>query len=253
MLNKTLYDHYWTKGWVVVPDVFSHDEMERMAELSMAAGKSQLDSDNAMAVDQSVDGNAKAPRKIDQPFLKEPRFRDYVLDQQLRGLVEALIGRRPLLFADQIFMKPPHFGSSKPYHQDNFYFRLRPKDHVITAWIAMDDVNEENGCLRYIDGSHRESILPHDPISNEPYNLAPPEHLIDRSRESLALVDKGGVVCHHVETLHTSHRNESSRWRRAYATHWVSDQVTSMDEQNDQFNQAYFKQPELAPLFQAAE
>ena len=36
-----------------------------------------------------------------------------------------------------------------------------------------------------------------------------------------------GVVFHHSKTLHTSHRNESDQWRRAYATHWASAGVVS--------------------------
>ena len=35
-------------------------------------------------------------------------------------------------------------------------------------------------------------------------------------------MEKGGVVFHHGTALHTSHQNNSERWRRAYATHWVS-------------------------------
>ena len=88
-------------------------------------------------------------------------------------------------------------------------------------------MDEENGCLRYIDGSHRQGILPHEPLPNEPYNKAPTPELIDLSRESIAPLKKGGVVLHHCQTLHTSHRNHSNRWRRGYATHWGTADVTS--------------------------
>ena len=168
-----------------------------------------------------------APRKINAPFLKEPDFQSFVLDARLSRIIEDLIGVEPVLVTDQIFMKPPHFGSAKPYHQDNYYFKCDPADHVITAWIAMDNVDESNGCLRYIEGSHKGPVLPHEtPDPDEPYNLVPPPELIDFSKEALAEVNKGGVVFHHCKTLHTSHRNESDRWRRGYATHWASAQTT---------------------------
>ena len=96
-------------------------------------------------------------------------------------------------------MKPPEFGSAKPYHQDNAYFLCQPADDVLTAWIALDDVDVDNGCLRYIDGSHRQGILP---------------------------LRRGGVVLHHCQTLHTSHKNQSDRWRRGYATHWGTADVS---------------------------
>ena len=85
----------------------------------------------------------------------------------------------------------------------------------------------DNGCLRYIDGSHRQGILPHQPLPGEPYNRVPAAELIDLSRESVAPVRKGGVVLRHSQTLHTSHKNQSTRWRRGYATHWGAADVSS--------------------------
>jgi len=162
-------------------------------------------------------------------------------------VLTVLLGDQPLLKSDQIFMKPPHVGSAKPYHQDNFYFQCTPGDHVITAWIALDDVDKQNGCLRYISGSHAGGVVPHNEVPNEPYNLTPPDDLVDLSREALAPVRQGGVVFHHSETLHTSHRNTSDRWRRGYATHWVTADVTS---KTDGLDQAYFNQPEYDEIRQ---
>jgi ectoine hydroxylase-related dioxygenase (phytanoyl-CoA dioxygenase family) len=65
-----------------------------------------------------------------------------------------------------------------------------------------------------------------------------PPALIDLSKDSLALVGKGGVVFHHSQTLHTSHRNQSDRWRRGYATHWVTQDVIS---ENETLDTAYFR------------
>ena len=46
----------------------------------------------------------------------------------------------------------------------------------------MDDVDEESACLRYIEGPHKEEVLPHEaPDSDEPFNLVPPAELIDLS------------------------------------------------------------------------
>ena len=237
MQPKT-YQHYWKKGWAVEEGIFSREEADRIAQVALDLSQQELSNDNKdYVVDKSEDGEI-APRKIDRPFLKRSEFQAFVLDERLTGLVAELLGAQPLLSSDQIFMKPPQFGSAKPYHQDNFYFQCDPGDHVITAWVALDDVAEENGCLRYIDGSHKGPILPHEAVPGEPYNLVPPPELIDLQKESLALVKKGGVVFHHSQALHTSHRNESDRWRRGYATHWVTADVTSSKGTLDR---AYFR------------
>ena len=237
-MQPKAHNHYWEKGWAVVEGVFSCDEADRIARIALEVSQQEIsDADDHYVVDASAEGEI-APRKIDRPFLKRSEFQAFVMDRRLRQLVTGLLGAPPLLSGDQIFMKPPQFGSAKPYHQDNFYFQCDPGDHVITAWIALDDVGAENGCLRYIDGSHKGPVLPHEAVPGEPYNLVPPPELIDLSKESLALVRKGGVVFHHSQTLHTSHRNESDRWRRGYATHWVTSEVTSSKGTLDK---AYFR------------
>ena len=196
----------------------------KVAHVALSVSVSELDeSESPYHVDRSTDGQV-APRKIDTPFLKHPAFRTLALDERLTTLLADFPGgQRPLLKGDQILMKPPHFGSAKPYHQDNFYFRILPADHLITAWIALDDVDEANGCLRYIEGSHKNTLLSHEPLAGEPYNLVPNPDLIDFKKEALAPVGKGGVVFHHSRTLHSSYRNGSDRWRGGYASHWVTD------------------------------
>jgi ectoine hydroxylase-related dioxygenase (phytanoyl-CoA dioxygenase family) len=61
-------------------------------------------------------------------------------------------------------MKPPTCGTAKPLHQDNYFFECTPHDSVLTAWIALDDATLENGCLHYIDGTHRGPLIPHTTV-----------------------------------------------------------------------------------------
>jgi len=211
--HKQLIDDFKRDGYVVVEGVFTASEAEAIAELAHKY------------VDMIVQkpGEEPEPRKVGFPFLKDEKFRRFVLDPRLTSLVSEFFGgQKALLATDQIFMKPPRHGSAKPYHQDNAYFKVTPMDDVLTAWIALDDVDESNGCLRYIAGSHLGPIVEHAAVEGEVYNLTPDKSKIDLSKERLAIVKKGGVVFHHGTSLHTSHRNESERWRRAYATHWIT-------------------------------
>ena len=214
------------------------------AELAQLAAAGVTGEAELYRVDRSASGE-RAPRKLNSPFTRHQEFRDFVLGAELRALLEVVIGAPVELAVDQILMKPPEFGSAKPYHQDNAYFQCTPGDHVITAWIALDDVDEENGCLRYIDGSHRGPVLSHELIPGEPHNKVPPaafiENAIAAGRESVAPVGIGGVVLHHSHTLHTSHVNRSRRWRRGYATHWAAADVTS---ESGFVENAYFNRPD---------
>jgi len=242
-LSKSSYDHYWAKGWCVVEHVFGAAEIDRIVALAMEISQREMDADSNYIADRSSDGAEVLPRKIGGPFDKHESFRTFALDQRLSALVSALLGDEALLATDQIFMKPPRFGSAKPYHQDNAYFLCTPGDAVTMAWIALDDVDAENGCMRYIDGSHKGPILPHEPLPGEEHNKVPPLELVDLTRESLAPVRKGGVVFHHSQCLHTSHRNESDRWRRAYATHWAT---AAVQAESPVIANAYFQRPDYA-------
>lgn len=236
-MTPTISSAYWANGWAVVDDVFSGSEIDAIVRVTMEESQRGLENfEEDFPAELSPEGET-APRKINRAYLKHPAFKAFVMDQRLTQILAELLGAPPLLTTDQIFMKPPHFGSAKPYHQDNYYFQCQPADRVITAWVALDDADGENGCLRYIDGSHRGGMLPHDKVPRVHHTFVPPPELVDLSKESLALVRKGGVVVHHCMTLHTSHRNDSDRWRRGYASHWVTSDVTSTSETIDQ---AYF-------------
>ena len=57
--------------------------------------------------------------------------------------------------------KPPRIGVEKPWHQDDAYFDYLPLESIVTAWVALDDTTEENGCMYTIPGAHREGARKH--------------------------------------------------------------------------------------------
>jgi phytanoyl-CoA hydroxylase len=225
--TDTVRRHFWDHGWVTVPGVYERAEIEAVARLAGEISSAELAAhpEPSYTVDASGDGRL-APRKIDWPFLKHDLFRRFVLDPRLRSLIEALLGPDPCLLRDQLFMKPPSFGSPKPYHQENAPLQIQPADSFVVAWVALDDVDEDNGCLRYIDGSHR-APFPHAPVPGRPFDIAAEEGSYNPTDEVAVPLAAGGVIIHHSQTLHASHANRSGRWRRAYSSHWVTATVTS--------------------------
>lgn len=61
-----------------------------------------------------------APRKLENPYGLDERYRAIVHDRSLHQLAWELLGgdHPPKLWGSQLFMKPPEIGSTKPYHQD---------------------------------------------------------------------------------------------------------------------------------------
>ena len=83
----------------------------------------------------------------------DPYFREYVKHPKWKALAEALIGEPATADQPEWFNKPPGTHHVTPPHQDNYYFCLEPAN-VLTMWMALDPVDAENGCLRYVEGSH---------------------------------------------------------------------------------------------------
>lgn len=148
----------------------------------------------------------------------DPFFRDYTARPKWKGLAEALVGEAALCESPEWFNKPAGADHPTPPHQDNYYFNLNPPN-VVTIWLALDHVDDENGCLRYVPGSHRRGFRPHA-RSNV---LGFSQGITDFSAEDEAIEAKihlaaGDCVAHHGMTIHRAEPNRSAaRNRRAFA------------------------------------
>ena len=90
---------------------------------------------------------------------RDPAFTALAEDPRLRAAVEALIGPARV-FRDVCLSKPPGSAHDLGYHQDAAYWDVAP-ERLLSAWIALDDVPPESGCLRVIPGSHHQ-VLQHE-------------------------------------------------------------------------------------------
>jgi phytanoyl-CoA hydroxylase len=149
---------------------------------------------------------------------RDPFFRDYVKHPKWTALAEALVGELVRAEEPEWFNKPPGTDHVTPPHQDNYYFCLAPP-RVVTIWLALDPVDLENGCLRYVAGSHERGFRTHAKsrilgFSQGITDYAPD----DASREVAILLEPGDVVAHHGMTIHRADANRSAtRNRRSFA------------------------------------
>lgn len=145
-------------------------------------------------------------------------FRGYKQHPRWTALAAALVGEPVTAAAPEWFNKPPRTQHVTPPHQDNYYFCLVPAN-VVTIWLALDDVDAENGCLRYVDGSHRQGFRPHSrsQILGFSQGITDYSHE-DFSREVAVCLRPGDAVAHHGMTIHRADANLSAtRHRRSFA------------------------------------
>jgi phytanoyl-CoA hydroxylase len=145
----------------------------------------------------------------------DPFFHAFCARPKFTQLAEALLGG-PVTFQNaESFIKPAGTGRATPPHQDGYYFCLEP-NHAATLWFALDRVDESNGCLRYVAGSHRDGVRPHGAsqvlgFSQGITDWGPN----DAARERPTALDPGDVLAHHSLTIHRADANTGARPRRA--------------------------------------
>jgi hypothetical protein len=146
------------------------------------------------------------------------RILRYATHPDILDLVEQLIGPDIILWGSALFAKPPGEGMEVPWHQDGHYWPIRPLA-AITVWIAIDDSNSENGCMRYIPGSYKSGVLSHylDERRDIVLNQAIQSDLFNESTAKDDALVAGQMSLHDVFLIHGSRTNQSTK-RRAGLT-----------------------------------
>lgn len=165
-----------------------------------------------------VDKSRPETLKQMQHMQVDPYFRDYTTQSKWIALAEGLLGEKVVCEYPEWFNKPPNTDAPTPPHQDNYYFCLKPPQ-VLTMWMAMDRVNEENGCVRYVRASHKKGIRPHGRSAILGFSQGILDYSdADRELEVPTDLQPGDVIVHHGNTIHLASPNRAKdRHRRAFA------------------------------------
>ena len=157
-----------------------------------------------------------------------PAFQALVLNPKIAEMAAELTGAKELrLWHDQIQYKPKEQGGRLHWHQDSpLWTTLQPKDAQITAWVALDDAEADNGCMYMIPGSHQWGNQQKE-LDKLPQGGQLPEEFEGHPLHFIMCpVKKGHVHFHHSLTWHGSGQNHSARPRRAIAIHLMVERTT---------------------------
>lgn len=210
-------DAFAQDGFVFVPQLLPADDfadLHRELDRYIREVAPTLASGDAFYEDKSRPETLKQLHRMSV----DPFFREYRRHPAWAELAAALLGEEAEAMEPEWFNKPPGTQHATPPHQDNYYFCMTPPN-VVTLWMALDVVDEENGCLRYVAGSHKEPVRPHGRSSVLGFSQGITDYgEADRQREHLVLLTAGDVAAHHGNTIHRADANRSfNRQRRAFA------------------------------------
>ena len=195
-LSSNQLKQYEDEGFVSPINIFSKDEAKKIRnEIEM------IEKEMPGELEKSGRYNAH----LISPLLDEVTHNPKILDA-----VQSLIGENILVCGTTLFIKNPNEKGFVSYHQDAKYIGLEPHNWV-TAWVAITDSNEHNGCMRMWVGSHKENLKQHDQKFNERNLLTRGQTINDVPvDETTALVlTAGQMSLHHPTVVHGSELNNS--------------------------------------------
>jgi hypothetical protein len=160
-------------GWVRLPSVLTPAELAELEPTYMAflrreipvPGRDFCDmaGEYAKSVEEYSIVNVMLPRRY------HPALRGNVYERRAAGIARQLCGDGLVLDYDQFVAKPPHKHDAVfHWHQDLGYWPQTEDTRTASFWLAFDETRADNGCLRFVNGSHRETQLRgHAPVFDD--------------------------------------------------------------------------------------
>jgi ectoine hydroxylase-related dioxygenase (phytanoyl-CoA dioxygenase family) len=221
-------EFYRREGYWIAPRILTDAELEacrehhaRVVAGDYETGRTPWSRDPAVGcpLDRIV--------KIDNSHWADSTLSRLALHPLIGAMAARLTGAGSIrLWHDQLLHKPPDSGAAGNvgWHQDYHYWQCATPPELLTAWIALDDVHEANGCMQVAPGSHSWGLLPEGDFFNKDLE-ALKEKIIARTGRPFetrpCILPAGSLSFHHCLTVHGSGPNRSAGPRRSLVAHLI--------------------------------
>ena len=200
-LSQSQIEHYNSRGFIAPLDVYSPTEIadirgyfDQLLERVVAEG-----------------GNSYS---ISSAHLKYGPVYDILTNPRIVEYISDLFGENVIAWGSHFFCKMPHDGKTVAWHQDASYWPLSPSK-AATVWLAIDDADIENACMKFVAGSHHFGHMTYRESDSAEHNVL--NQSIDNAEQYGEVVydqlRAGQVSIHSDLLLHGSEANDSSRRR----------------------------------------
>ena len=218
---------YQEHGYWIAPKILSDEQIELFREhhAKVVAGDYET---GRPPHSRSIEPGAPidAIVKIDNSYWSDASLAKLVLNPKIGAIAAKLAGTSGIrLWHDQLLHKPPQSDTDAGavgWHQDWHYWQCAEPANMLTAWVALVDVHEQNGCMEVVPGSHTWGLqaasdffeqdletLQHkiEDLSGKPFETAP------------CVLRAGAMSFHHCLTIHGSRPNLSDSPRLSMVLH----------------------------------
>lgn len=210
-LTRELIADYRETGYLVLPGVFSRDEIDAVAaEADTLLDRNDLiDTQNLRCRWQPNESGGPCLFETFDPVIDiAPRCAMLAADRRILDVLAALYDDEACLFKDKLIFKPPG-ANGYGLHQDYIAWKNFPRSFV-TVLVAIDEADRDNGCTEVFPGYHHQGCLS---LEDGQYHELPAE-AVDETRAIPLELSPGDIAVFGCFTPHRSAPNRSNRWRR---------------------------------------
>jgi ectoine hydroxylase-related dioxygenase (phytanoyl-CoA dioxygenase family) len=224
-VDDDLVAEFRDRGFIRIDRLVGDEELEWLREVydRMFAERIEAVPGGHFDVLRPYDSPGEAKQlQLLMPEIRFPDLRKCALLRNGRKIAARLLGvdSASLRGWGHMLPKPARVGEPLPWHQDEAYWDPAFDYCALGCWMPLDAATVESGCMSFIPASHREGILPHRHLHDDPRVHALVVDDVDTSRAVAVPVPPGGAVFHHCRILHCSGPNRSGHDRRAWAVEW---------------------------------
>ena len=170
---------------------------------------------------------------ISTAHLKYGYVYDLITNSRIVDCVADILGPNVIGWGSHFFCKMPRDGKAVAWHQDASYWPLTPSK-TVTVWLAIDDADCENACMKFIAGSQNFGHLTYRPSSEADHNVL--NQSIDNAEQYGTIVydvlQAGEFSIHSDLLLHGSEANVSDRRRCGLTLRYCTPDVRAGSEWN---------------------
>ncbi len=224
-LNEEQIRYYRENGFVQVDGVLSPEELSELrGYLEEAMGVSDGNGKSALT-SQSGGAYYKVLNQRVNTWRDHGGMARYVMSRRFADMAKQLSGHSGIrLFHDHALFKMPGDSKPTPWHQDWPYWPMN-ETGALSIWIALDDVDEQNGCMMFVPKSQRIRNLKAVDLV-EPHDIFEDAGVAERNKAAVVRMKAGSCTFHDGLTFHFAHANNTDKPRRALAIIYMADGTT---------------------------
>lgn len=139
--------------------------------------------------------------------------------------MSGILGDDLLVWSCEFFIKEPRTTQIVSWHQDLTYWGLGATNDQCTAWVALSPATVESGCMKFVAGSHKNAIVPHNDTFDENNMLSRGQEIavdVDEEEATAIELKPGQMSLHHGLMFHGSGPNTSDDRRIGCVIRYVN-------------------------------